>query len=156
MCNGWLRYDGPMRRMPSVPRPGLARLRVDAGLSQRQLADLLGLTSPRAVKAWEAGDYAPGVAQVPALARALGVSVEAVVAAVVSEDADDERTRAQAARPSPDELLESVELQARALEGLARRLRGDVAALRRSPPRADARDVPEAAPVKPTATHGKR
>ena len=68
------------------PRPDLVRLRQNAGLSQAQLAAALGLRSPRAIKAWESGAYAPSISYAVPLARVLGVPLQEVVEAVVGPD----------------------------------------------------------------------
>jgi transcriptional regulator with XRE-family HTH domain len=61
-------------------------MRRAAGLTQQQLATALGLTSTRAVKAWERGDYAPSLSAARPLARALGISLEELVEAVVGPE----------------------------------------------------------------------
>lgn len=53
----------------------LAHAREQAGLTQTQLARQLGLT-PQAVQKWEAGGGHPAPSRLPALAQALGVSVD--------------------------------------------------------------------------------
>ena len=62
------------------------RLRRNAGLSQAQLAAALGLSSPRAIKAWESGAYAPSMTYALPLARVLGVPLQEVVEAVAGPD----------------------------------------------------------------------
>ena len=71
-----------------VPRPisagsPLARLRVEAGMSQIQLAQRLGTVSEPGVHRWETGRTRPSVDILPRLASALGVSLEALVQAIV-------------------------------------------------------------------------
>jgi transcriptional regulator with XRE-family HTH domain len=56
----------------------LRRLREKAGLSQRGLAERAGV-SLRSVQNWEQGHRAPRARPLLALARALGVSVEALL-----------------------------------------------------------------------------
>jgi DNA-binding XRE family transcriptional regulator len=75
-----------MAKPARAPRPELARLRREAGLTQQQLASALGLKSARAIKAWENGDYAPSMHYALPLARLLGVPVQAVVEAVAGPD----------------------------------------------------------------------
>jgi transcriptional regulator with XRE-family HTH domain len=75
-----------MEKPARSPRPALARLRRDAGLSQQQLAAALGLKSSRAVKAWENGEYAPSMMYALPLARVLGVSLQVVVETVAGPD----------------------------------------------------------------------
>jgi transcriptional regulator with XRE-family HTH domain len=71
-----------------VPRPitgesPLARLRVAAGMSQQQLADRLETISEPGVHRWETGRTRPSVDILPRLAATLGVSIEALVQAIV-------------------------------------------------------------------------
>jgi transcriptional regulator with XRE-family HTH domain len=71
-----------------VPRPitgetPLARLRVDAGMSQIQLAERLGTVSEPGIHRWETGRTRPSVDILPRLASVLGVSLEALVHAIV-------------------------------------------------------------------------
>jgi DNA-binding XRE family transcriptional regulator len=68
------------------------RLRQNAGLSQAQLAAALGLRSPRAIKAWESGAYAPSMSYAVPLARVLGVPVQEVVEAVAGPDPGADQT----------------------------------------------------------------
>jgi transcriptional regulator with XRE-family HTH domain len=71
-----------------VPRPitgesPLARLRVDAGLSQRLLAERLETVTEPGIHRWETGRTRPSVDILPRLATTLGVSIEALVHAIV-------------------------------------------------------------------------
>ena len=71
-----------------MPRPitgetPLARLRVGAGMSQQQLADRLGTISEPGIHRWETGRTRPSVDILPHLASVLGVSIEALVQAIV-------------------------------------------------------------------------
>jgi transcriptional regulator with XRE-family HTH domain len=71
-----------------MPRPitgesPLARLRVAAGLSQVQLAEHLGTVSEPGIHRWETGRTRPSVDILPPLASILGVSIEALVYAIV-------------------------------------------------------------------------
>lgn len=54
---------------------GLKQRRLDAGLSQSQLADILG-TVQSAISAWESGEKMPRASQLPALAAALHCSID--------------------------------------------------------------------------------
>lgn len=114
-----------MTARASGPRPELARLRAAAGLSQRQLASILGLKSARPVLGWESGEYAPRVEQVPRLARALGVPVAVLLEAVVGAEADADLTSSQVSRIPDPGVLEAIAYHARELERLARSLQGD-------------------------------
>ena len=82
-------YHGGMAKPAQTSRPELTRLRHEAGLTQQQLAEALGLKSARAIKAWETGAYAPSMSYALPLARVLGVPVEDVVEAVAGPDAGD-------------------------------------------------------------------
>lgn len=53
----------------------IRQLRDRAGMSQRQLAKKLSITQP-AVVAWEMERCQPRIKKLPAIAKALGVSVE--------------------------------------------------------------------------------
>jgi transcriptional regulator with XRE-family HTH domain len=53
----------------------IAAARTRAGLTQLQLADLLGGVAPTTVARWEQGTRLPGLAEQTRLARALGVSI---------------------------------------------------------------------------------
>lgn len=59
----------------------LAALRLKAGLSQRDLAEKCGLKQPH-VSRYEAGRHEPGVFQAQAMAKELGVSLDAFVEAL--------------------------------------------------------------------------
>ena len=86
LCEPGAQYHAGMETRGRSPRPHLVRLRQNAGLSQAQLAAALGLRSPRAIKAWESGAYAPSISYVLPLARVLGVPVQEVVEAVAGPD----------------------------------------------------------------------
>lgn len=72
-------YTGLMPRPLSRPRPPagqrLLQLRKAAGLSQVQLAQLVGETQ-RNIAYWEASDHPPRSDILPALSRVLGVRLE--------------------------------------------------------------------------------
>ena len=54
---------------------GLREKRLAAGLSQKNLADKLGIVQS-AISAWESGEKMPRASQLPALAKALGCSID--------------------------------------------------------------------------------
>ena len=56
----------------------IAQLRKDSSITQIQLAEIMGV-SQQTVAAWEVGRRGVPVSSVPALARALGSTVEALV-----------------------------------------------------------------------------
>ena len=68
---------------PITGETPLAQLRVAAGLSQTQLAERLGSISEPGVHRWETGRTRPSVDILPQLATTLGVSIEALVHAIV-------------------------------------------------------------------------
>ena len=75
-------------REGTVPRPitgetPLARLRVEAGMSQAQLAERLGTVSVPGIHRWETGRTRPSVDILPRLSTTLGVSLEVLVQAIV-------------------------------------------------------------------------
>lgn len=59
-------------------------LRTELGMTQRQLADALGVTD-RAVSKWERGLGCPDVSLLPGLSRALGVPVEGLLSGGLEE-----------------------------------------------------------------------
>jgi len=72
-------YNLPMARTLTKPRPRqgelLRQFRLAAGLSQRELAELIGETQQN-VAFWEQSDKPPRSDVLPRLAQALGVRVE--------------------------------------------------------------------------------
>ena len=72
-------YNSPMARTLTKPRPRqgelLRQFRLAAGLSQRELAGLIGETQQN-VAFWEQSDKPPRSDVLPRLAQALGVRVE--------------------------------------------------------------------------------
>lgn len=62
----------------SFSADALRRARLRAGLSQAQLAELVGVSGRARVSLWERGVEQPGVAAAPRLAAALGVDVAAL------------------------------------------------------------------------------
>lgn len=60
------------------PVPHLRRLREDAGLTQKQLASMAGV-SEHAVYLFERGANAPSLATAQAMARALSTTVSAIL-----------------------------------------------------------------------------
>ena len=65
----------------------IKRLREERGLTQRQLADALGVTD-KAVSKWESGRGLPDITLVEPLARELGVSVAELLAGDVRANAN--------------------------------------------------------------------
>ena len=77
-------YPGDVPRKLSKPRPRqgarLAALRRAAGLTQAELADLIGDVQPN-IAYWEASEKPPRSDVLPKLAKVLGVSVEDLLSA---------------------------------------------------------------------------
>jgi putative transcriptional regulator len=127
------------------PRPELVRLRRQAGLTQQQLADALGLQSARPVKAWERGDYAPSITLALPLARALGVPLEEVILAIAGPD----RESAQDVAPGiPSGTLAALSHHVTALARLVRQLE-QAEAMARPNPAADAGQTEASASASP-------
>ena len=63
----------------------IAQLRRQAGLSQEQLGDLLGV-SRQAVSKWESGASDPSTANLIAIAKLYGVSAEEILRKVRKEE----------------------------------------------------------------------
>jgi len=63
----------------------LKKLRSDKKLTQRQLARLLGV-SQQAIALYESGARRPRVSMVTPLANCLGVTVEDILSAIVSQN----------------------------------------------------------------------
>ena len=63
----------------------IAQLRRQAGLSQEQLGDLLGV-SRQAVSKWERGDFDPSTSNLLALAKLFGISAEELLRNVGSPE----------------------------------------------------------------------
>ena len=56
----------------------IAHRRKELGMTQRQLAEILGVTN-KAVSKWETGQGLPDVGSLPELARVLGVTVDEIL-----------------------------------------------------------------------------
>ena len=56
----------------------LARLRMEHGLTQGQLAEMVGCY-PKDISRWETGERNPGAKSLVALAKALGCSMEDLI-----------------------------------------------------------------------------
>ena len=74
-------YDAPMPNPKTVPNI-IARRMVEMGVSDRKLASVVGCEGPSIMR-WRRGTQAPNAKYLPALAEALGVTVEALVAGLV-------------------------------------------------------------------------
>lgn len=72
-------YNESMGRKLTKSRPKqgerLLQLRIEAGLSQKELADLIGETQQN-IAYWEQADKPPRADTLPRLAKVLGISVE--------------------------------------------------------------------------------
>ena len=85
-------YDGRMARTSDRPRPPqgahVFKLRLDAGLTQVELAELVGETQQN-IAFWERSEKPPRSEVLPKMAKAFGVSVEEILLA----DKDGSRRR---------------------------------------------------------------
>ena len=61
-------------------------LRVAAGISVRDLQNVLGFTNPQAIYKWQNGDTLPSIDNLVILAAVLGVTVDEIL--VTDDDAD--------------------------------------------------------------------
>ena len=62
----------------------LQRIRKEKGMSQKELADALGVTQGT-VSAWESGRWDPTVENLRAVAKVLGVTVDELIAEPLEE-----------------------------------------------------------------------
>ena len=67
----------------------IADLRKEKGLTQAQLADLLNISN-KTISRWETGEGYPEITLLSPLAKALGVTVDELLAEPVKEMGDDE------------------------------------------------------------------
>lgn len=91
----------------------IARLRLTHGMTQERLATELGVT-PQAVSKWENDLSAPDIMLLPALARALGVTVDELLEGKIEREAEkaekdekDEKDAEAVAGPEPESRPES-------------------------------------------------
>lgn len=66
----------------------LKQIRESKGISQKELASALGVTES-AVSHWESNRYLPAAENLHLAAKALGVTIDELVAEPEGEDADD-------------------------------------------------------------------
>ena len=78
------RLPGPNPRAFLPGAHALARARARADLTQRDLAELLGV-STRAVRKWEKGQSIPSHRRLPAMALCLGISEDELESLVYGE-----------------------------------------------------------------------
>lgn len=79
-----------VRRKISVPYSGsigiwLQQLRESKGLTQRELADILGLKTSQMISNWENGRCAPSFYQLPVLCKVFDVSEKAMTDKLIEE-----------------------------------------------------------------------
>lgn len=85
----------------------IARLRLTHGMTQERLATELGVT-PQAVSKWENDLSAPDIMLLPALARALDVTVDELLEGKTEREAEKDEKDAEAfAGPEPESRPES-------------------------------------------------
>ena len=66
----------------------IKNLRVDAGISVRDLQNILGFTNPQAIYKWQNGDSIPSIDNLVILAAVFGVTVDEIL--VTDEDPADD------------------------------------------------------------------
>ena len=57
----------------------IARLRVNAGITARQLQTFLGFTTPQAIYKWQRGESMPSIDNMAALAALFGVGLDDII-----------------------------------------------------------------------------
>jgi transcriptional regulator with XRE-family HTH domain len=68
----------PVIDIPSTGR-NITRLRKDAGLSVRDLQDVLGLSAPQAIYKWQSGDSLPTLDNMVILASVFHVRIDDIL-----------------------------------------------------------------------------
>ena len=63
----------------SATGQNIARLRIEAGMSVKDLQDILGFANPQAIYKWQNGLCLPTLDNLVILAAALGVSLDEIV-----------------------------------------------------------------------------
>ena len=63
----------------SATGQNIARLRIEAGLSVKDLQDVLGFANPQAIYKWQNGLCLPTLDNLVILAAALGVSLDEII-----------------------------------------------------------------------------
>lgn len=58
----------------------IARIRKAAGVSVRELQDVMGFTNPQAIYSWQKGSYLPTIDNLVILAAVLDVTIDEIVA----------------------------------------------------------------------------
>ena len=86
-----LRMVGVMR-VPVIDLTATGRniknLRVAAGISVRDLQNVLGFTNPQAIYKWQNGDSLPSIDNLVILAAVLGVTVDEILVTDSDSDGD--------------------------------------------------------------------
>ena len=72
-----------MNRIPVIDLTAtgmnIARLRVDAGLTVRELQDIFGFSTPQAIYKWQRGAALPTIDNLAALAAVFGVRIDDIL-----------------------------------------------------------------------------
>ena len=63
----------------SATGQNIARLRIAAGLSVKDLQDIFGFANPQAIYKWQNGDSMPSIDNLVILAAVLGVTVDEIL-----------------------------------------------------------------------------
>ena len=85
-----------MERMPVIDRAAtgtnIARLRVNAGLTVRELQDVFGFSTPQAIYKWQRGAALPTVDNLAVLSAVFGVRIDDIL--IFQGDAQQDRVPA--------------------------------------------------------------
>ena len=72
-----------MNRIPVIDMTAtginITRLRVNAGLTVKDLQDIFGFSTPQAIYKWQHGDAMPTLDNIVVLAAVFGVTVDAIL-----------------------------------------------------------------------------
>ena len=72
-----------MNRIPVIDMTAtginITRLRINAGLTVKDLQDIFGFSTPQAIYKWQRGDAMPALDNIVVLAAVFGVTVDAIL-----------------------------------------------------------------------------
>lgn len=79
-----------MIRMPTIDMVGTGKritaLRINAGMTVKDLQDIFGFATPNAIYKWQRGTAMPTIDNLVILAAVFGVTVEDIIVTVASEN----------------------------------------------------------------------
>ena len=64
----------------------ISRMRADAGLSVKELADIFGFATPQAIYKWQRGATLPSIENLLALSRLFNTTIEDIIQELGEED----------------------------------------------------------------------